>query len=122
MKIIHAEAIEGATDNRLIILAPQDNVAVVREAIPAGEKLMVSGVEVVTAAYVGAGHKIARYDMEAGDRVFKYGAPIGSAKCTIRVGDHVHLHNIKSDYTHAQSLDDARIDHEGSTKGGSDDL
>lgn len=114
--------IEGETDNRLIVLAPQDNVAVVREAISAGENLAVSGINIVMTARIAAGHKIARCDIGTGDRILKYGAPIGSATCPIRTGDHVHLHNIKSDYTHTHSLDEARIDFEQNSVGGSDDI
>jgi|GEM_PF-131258 len=116
------ERIEGETDNRLIVLAPQDNVAVVREAISAGEELAVSGRAVTMKTRIAAGHKIARCDIGAGDRILKYGAPIGSATRPIRTGDHVHLHNIKSDYTHTHSLDEARIDFEKNSVGGSDDL
>lgn len=122
MKKSDAPVIDGATDNRLLVLSPADNVAVVRQAISAGEKLMVSGCEVVIAAYTGAGHKIARCDIGPGDKVLKYGVPIGSATCPIVTGDHVHLHNIKSDYTHALSLETARKDHERNTRGGPNDL
>ncbi|MCR9138431.1 MAG: UxaA family hydrolase [Alphaproteobacteria bacterium] len=110
------------TDNRLIVLAPQDNVAVVREAISAGETVAVSGRQIVMADRVAAGHKIARQDIGKGDRILKYGAPIGSATCPIRIGDHVHLHNIKSDYTHTHSLDEARIRHEKNSRGRARDV
>lgn len=116
------EHIEGETDNRLIILAPQDNVAVVREPISAGENLAVSGRTIAMTTRIAAGHKIARCDIGTGDRILKYGAPIGSATRPIRTGDHVHLHNIKSDYTHTHSLDEARIDFEQNSKGDSDDV
>lgn len=117
-----AEIIDGDTDNRLIILAPQDNVAVVREAISAGENLAVSGRTIVMTTRIAAGHKVARCDIGVGDRILKYGAPIGSATRPIRTGDHVHLHNIKSDYTHTHSLDEARVDFEQNSVGGSDDI
>ena len=31
-------------------------------------------------------------------QVFKYGVPIGRAKVAIEPGQHVHVHNIRSDY------------------------
>jgi urease beta subunit len=34
--------------------------------------------------------------MKEGDKVIKYGAVIGQATRPIRVGDHVHVHNMKS--------------------------
>jgi len=33
-----------------------------------------------------------------GEKVCKYGCPIGSATRPIEVGQHVHVHNLKSDY------------------------
>ena len=42
------------------------------------------------------GHKAARCDIRAGEKVIKYGYPIGVAKCDIAKGDHVHTHNIKT--------------------------
>ncbi len=119
MKTWAGEGIEGETDNRLLVLAPEDNVAVLREAIPAGETLIVSGLEITVTAYLGAGHKLARCDIATGDKILKYGAPIGSTTRAIATGDHVHLHNIKSDYTQSHSLDAARKHHEPN-KGGSD--
>ena len=33
-----------------------------------------------------------------GDKIVKYGAPIGSTTCAIAAGEHVHTHNLRSDY------------------------
>ncbi|WP_419913830.1 UxaA family hydrolase [Hoeflea sp.] len=99
------------TDNRLLILSPKDNVAVAREAISAGETLLVSGIEVVAAVRIGMGHKVALQPIPEGAKVLKYGVPIGSTTAAIAIGDHVHLHNIKSDYTPTHSLDAARAGH-----------
>ena len=92
------------TDNRLIVLAPADTVAVARCAIAQGEELMIGGQRVALAQAVTMGHKIARLPMAVGDKVVKYGASIGSATRPIAVGDHVHLHNVKSDYTPTYAL------------------
>ena len=43
----------------------------------------------------------------------KYGAPIGSATAAIAAGEHVHVHNMKSDYTPTYQLDAAT----GGTRG-----
>lgn len=87
------------TDPRLLLLSPQDNILVAREPIPAGEAVIVEADRVVLAVLLQRGHKIARRAIGAGDKVLKYGAPIGSATQPIRVGEPVHIHNIKSDYT-----------------------
>jgi altronate dehydratase len=54
------------------------------------------------------GHKVARNDIAAGEKVVKYGAPIGSATAAIRTGDHAPVHNIKSDSTPTYHLDDVK--------------
>lgn len=86
------------SDPRLLLLAPEDNVLVLREDIAAGEPVLVDGVTV--AAGIGArGHKLARRPIEPGAKIIKYGVPIGSATAPIARGEHVHVHNIRSDYT-----------------------
>lgn len=47
---------------------------------------------------VGRGHKIASRTIKNGEKVIKFGRPIGTATQDINKGDHVHLHNLKSDY------------------------
>lgn len=42
------------------------------------------------------GHKYALRDIKAGEDVIKYGMPIGHALCDIPKGEHVHVHNIKT--------------------------
>jgi altronate dehydratase len=53
---------------------------------------------IVTTESVPLGHKVAARDIAAGEKIIKYGAPIGSATCAIRAGEHVHTHNLRSDY------------------------
>jgi len=93
------------TDPRLLLLAPGDSVFVLRDQIDAGETVWVAGVAVAFPTRLGLGHKIARVAVAAGDRVIKYGAPIGRATQAIAQGDHVHLHNLTSDYTPTYALD-----------------
>ena len=42
------------------------------------------------------GHKVALKELKKGDNVIKYGVSIGKAIQSISVGNHVHVHNIKS--------------------------
>ena len=81
-----------------LLLHPDDNVLVCRARIAEGDEVLIDGRRVVSAAEIDIGHKIARRDLKAGDKIIKHGAPIGSAVADIRIGAHVHLHNIKSDY------------------------
>ncbi len=99
------------TDKRLLVLSPDDNVAVVLRALSGGEAILVSGVVVEVPIHVAVGHKIAIAAIADGESIVKYGAPIGSAIADIRIGDHVHLHNICSNYTPSHSLDAARGEH-----------
>ena len=96
------------TDPRLMLLSPGDSVYVLRDQIAAGETILVQGRKVAISAALGLGHKIARTAMRPGDKVLKYGAPIGSATQAITPGDHVHTHNLKSDYTATHTLEAAR--------------
>jgi altronate dehydratase len=98
----------AGSDSRLLVLDERDNVVVVTARIRAGETVMVEGRSVTMPADVPLGHKLARRDIASGEKIVKYGAPIGSATRAIRAGDHAHVHNIKSDYTPTYHLEDVR--------------
>jgi hypothetical protein len=100
-----AEPLTHVDDPRLLLLAEKDNVFVCREDIPAGELIRIGGQELTLAKTIQRGHKIARRAIEAGDKVYKYGVSIGSAVAPISPGDHVHVHNVKSDYTPSHFFD-----------------
>jgi hypothetical protein len=82
----------------LILLHPDDNVLVLAASIRAGDALTIDGDILTATADVEVGHKLARRDLKVGERAFKYGAPIGSMTAPASRGEHVHLHNMKSDY------------------------
>ena len=42
------------------------------------------------------GHKYAVRDIKSGENIIKYGQPIGHATCDIKEGEHVHVHNVKT--------------------------
>ena len=108
MQYSHSSLADRDTDERLLMLSPGDNVAVVLRALSEDEKIQVRGREVRVHAHIAMGHKIAIARVEPGSKIIKYGAPIGLATRPIDIGDHVHLHNIRSDYTPSHSLDGAR--------------
>ncbi len=66
--------------------------------LAAGENVLISGNRVTLIAAIPLGHKVAARNISAGEKIVKYGAPIGSATCEIPQGSHVHTHNVKSDY------------------------
>lgn len=84
--------------NPFILLHPHDTVLVCREATPAGAVIDIDGTPVTLRQSIEVGHKIARLALKTGDKVVKYGAPIGSMIADAHQGEHVHMHNMKSDY------------------------
>jgi hypothetical protein len=85
-------------DPRILVLAPEDNIAVACTDLPAGAEVELDGAKFRLQDAVPTGHKFARRAIAAGDKVLKYGAPIGSARVAIAQGAYVHTHNLKSDY------------------------
>ncbi len=88
-----------------IQLSPGDNIVVLTGSLKDGETIRVGDSLFVMKGALGLGHKIACRPICAGEKVLKYGVSIGSAICDIAVGDHVHLHNMKSDYLPTYTLD-----------------
>ena len=88
----------GGGDPNVLILASGDNVGTAIRDIAPGTRLTLGGRVVATTTAIALGHKIAVRDIKQGEKIVKYGAPIGSAIRPIAAGEHVHTHNIKSDY------------------------
>jgi altronate dehydratase small subunit len=70
------------SDSRLLLLSPDDNVFIARVAM----------------GPIPVGFKVARRAIAAGEKIIKWGAPIGSATRDIVSGGIVHVDNMKSDY------------------------
>ena len=81
-----------------LLLHPDDNVLVCVTQLQAGDTLVIDGLPVVLQTPVAVGHKLARRWLAEGDKVYRYGAPIGSMMAAAAPGEHVHMHNMKSDY------------------------
>jgi hypothetical protein len=81
-----------------ILLHPHDNILVVTAAIAPGDTVTIDGTPVTVHTRIEVGHKVARQPLATGATVTKYGAPIGSMTAPAERGEHVHLHNMKSDY------------------------
>lgn len=73
--------------NKTLKIHPNDNVAVALEDLESN------------GAVIKRGHKIALVDIKEGEQVIKYGYPIGHASKDIKVGDHVHSHNVQTNLT-----------------------
>ncbi len=88
----------------LLRISDEDNVYILLRNLTAGTRLQLDEQPVIVEYSLELGHKIAARNIAAGEKIVKYGAPIGSATRDIRTGEHVHLHNIKSDYIPTYTL------------------
>lgn len=85
----------------VFVLDPRDTVAVAVTPLQPGKVVEAvrgdGAVRVTVDGLIPFGHKIAIAQMDAGDPVVKYGEVIGYALAAIRPGQHVHVHNVRSD-------------------------
>ena len=88
---------------RALLLEPNDDVAAALEHVPAGGHVAVTlntSGEVLRAVQVRQpipfGHKLAVRRLGRGDKIRRYGHPIGAALADIMEGEHVHTHNMRS--------------------------
>lgn len=89
-------------------LSPLDNIVVLARSVRAGEVIEVDGRQIAMPTPLGLGHKLALRRIVKGEKILKYGVPIGSATTDIEPGAHVHLHNMQSDYLPTYTLDHGR--------------
>ena len=73
-------------DDYIFKLSEEDNVALARRSLEAGEAGALSKIP--------SGHKIAAKKITSGNVIIKYGQPIGYAKYDINPGEHLHTHNV----------------------------
>ncbi|OWV46821.1 hydrolase [Mameliella alba] len=90
-----------------LLLHETDNVLVARQVAPEGLEVALEVGPVTLSRLIPLAHKIARHDIAEGAKILKYGMPIGVATQEIAAGEHVHVHNIRSDYTPTHALQDA---------------
>jgi (2R)-sulfolactate sulfo-lyase subunit alpha len=75
---------------------------VVVEGVTAGQELTGWQMEddatlrIKAASDIPIGHKLATRPIRSGDTILKYGFDIGRAVADIQVGEHAHVHNIKT--------------------------
>ena len=53
-------------------------------------------IKVVAKSDIPIGHKAALREIKKGDTIIKYGFDIGKAVADIKLGEHAHVHNIKT--------------------------
>jgi len=99
----------------IVVLHPDDNIAVITRALKAGEVLLVNGEAITIARNIPMGHKISLRPIHKGEKVMKHGAPIGSALCPIEPGEHVHMQNLASDYIPAHQRGSSGLSDSGTS-------
>ena len=87
----------------LIIHDEKDNVAVVViETTKKGQNCNAwimendKTIKINSNGEVPLGHKVALQDLKEGDTILKYGHDIGKVVKSIKKGEHVHVHNVKT--------------------------
>jgi altronate dehydratase small subunit len=88
----------------VIRLSDRDNVLIAVRMLARGQRVL----DIALQADIDTGHKIAARDIAAGETILKWGCPIGSATRAITAGEHVHTHNLKSDYLPTFTLDSGK--------------
>ena len=88
---------------QLLVHDGKDTVGVVVvEGLKAGTDMLVvvthdnSDFHLRANADIPIGHKVALRDIKSGDTIVKYGQDIGKAVADIGKGEHVHVHNVKT--------------------------
>ncbi|MDO4755717.1 MAG: altronate dehydratase family protein [Parabacteroides sp.] len=82
---------------RFLKINNADNVAVaIADDLKKGEVIALDGKQISLLQDMDPGHKFALKEIAIGEDVIKYGYPIGHATQTIKVGEVVHSHNIKT--------------------------
>ncbi|TWT70078.1 UxaA family hydrolase [Crateriforma conspicua] len=99
---------------RLVRLHDDDNVGIATEMLMPGQSVAIpppadpsssTGNTIVVCQRIPPGHKMAIAPIDADTDVRKYGQRIGKATQPIRVGDHVHDHNLADDHRIAVRVD-----------------
>ncbi len=81
-------------DEFVLCLREGDDVGVVKKTLKGGVELGNGKLNIISAATIPAGHKIALKSVNGGMPVKKYGQIIGFAEGDIKQGEHVHSHNL----------------------------
>ena len=91
------------SEPQFLVHSPKDNVGVVViEGLAAGTDMLGVITENDTTINLKAGHdipighKVALTDLKGGDTIIKYGVDIGKMVADAAIGEHVHVHNLKT--------------------------
>ncbi len=80
----------------LFFLDEKDNVGITFSDLESGAAVAAGPDTIRVLNDIPKGHKVAVKIIKEGEAVLKYGAVIGYARKEIQIGEHVHVHNIKT--------------------------
>ena len=93
---------------KLTKLHQNDNVLVVIVNLKNGDVVEYDNTTYHLFQDINLGHKIATKDIQKGDKIIKYNVVIGSATANIKKGEHVHVHNMTSDFIESHLIDEEK--------------
>lgn len=83
---------------KIVVLHEEDNVGVAISNLEEGDTVYVEEKAIQLHSDIGFGHKIALKHLSSGEKVLKYGVPIGITTSEVKQGEHLHVHNMESLY------------------------
>jgi altronate hydrolase len=88
----------------LLILNTDDNIAVALADLEAHVQIEQDGLQIEVLNKIPRGHKIATREIAKDEGIIKYGERMGHATCHIKIGEHVHTHNVLGDRLSAEQV------------------
>ena len=82
---------------KVLILNENDNIAVCLVDLEIGEVIGQDGFNLTIQNRIPRGHKIATKNISKDEGIIKYGERMGHATADIKIGEHVHTHNVLGD-------------------------
>ncbi len=82
---------------KVLILNEKDNIAVCLVELAIGEVIGQDGLNLTIQSLIPRGHKVATAAIAKNEGIIKYGERMGHATTDIKVGEHVHTHNVLGD-------------------------
>jgi len=92
-------------ENKILKIKESDNVAVALVELNKGEGIIVGNKKICLKDSIPLGHKFSIREISKGEDVIKYGFSIGKSIKVIKIGEHVHMHNLISDLSMSKEYD-----------------
>ena len=84
-------------NRKILILNEIDNIAVCLVDMDIGEVIRQDALNLTIQNRIPRGHKVATKAIAKDEGIIKYGERMGHATSEIKIGEHVHTHNVLGD-------------------------